>query len=228
MNPERLTNGPPWRSFIFLTAGTIVAYLALLSIVGGAILPRYLLPVMPLFYLVLIATVLRLPHRAARTILALTTICFMAAWFINPRYPFPFEDNLAYADFIRLHQEAAEFLEQQPGRPRILTAWPATDELSRPFLGYVKNPLLVLPAPGFATTDLNGIAPDSLDLLYLYSRRWEPPDNWLKRFPWWMRIQGRYFDYHPQEEAQEIADRFHLRLVAQMERRRQWVRIYAH
>ena len=52
---------PPWRPFIFLTAGLVAIYLFLLSLVGGAILPRYLLPVLPLFYLVAVALVMRLP-----------------------------------------------------------------------------------------------------------------------------------------------------------------------
>ena len=119
---------PLWRRFIFLAAGMIVVYLLLLSVVGGAILPRYLLPVMPLFYLATVAMVTRLPRFPSRVILIATAAFFVWAWFINPPYPFPFEDNLAYADYIRLHQQAAHYLELQPGQPRILTAWPASDE----------------------------------------------------------------------------------------------------
>ena len=228
LDPARLQDGPPWRPFIFLTAGLIAIYLLLLSFVGGAILPRYLLPVMPLFYLAIIAMVIRLPHVAGRSILAAVALCFVGSWFINPPYPFPFEDNLAYADFIRLHQQAAEFFEAQPNQPRILTAWPATDELARPFLGYVHNPLRVVPVQGFAAGEFADVSPDSFDLLYLYSRRWEPPGNWLQRYPAWLRMQGRYFAYQPQADAQAVVARYQLRLVTQMERRGQWVQIYAH
>jgi 4-amino-4-deoxy-L-arabinose transferase-like glycosyltransferase len=227
LDPARLKDGPPWRPFIFLTAGLVFVYLALLSIVGGAILPRYLLPVLPLFYLALVAMVIRLPHRVGRPILALTAACFIASWFINPPYPFPFEDNLAYADFIHLHQQASAFLEHQPHRPRILTAWPATDEISLPFLGYVQSPLRIVPVKGFAPSDLADVSGDSFDVLYLYSRRWEQPGNWLDRFPAWLRIQGRYFDYHPQSDPQDIAAKFHLHLITQFERRGQWVKIYS-
>ena len=195
---------------------------------GGAILPRYLLPVLPLFYLVAVALVTRLPRFPARLILAAAAACFVWAWFINPPYPFPFEDNLAYADFIRLHEQAAHFLEAQPGQPRILTAWPATDELTKPFLGYVRRPLRVVPVQGFAPQDFADVPPESFDLLYLYSRRWEPPGNWVARFPGWLRVQGRYFDYHPQVAAQALVARYHLRLLAEMEHRGQWVRIYSH
>ena len=194
--------------------------------VGGAILSRYLLPVLPLFYLAAVAMVTRLPRLAARLILAATAVVFVCAWFINPPYPFPFEDNLAYADFIRLHQHTAQYLETQPGQPRILTAWPATDELTNPLLGYVRRPLRVVRAGGFAPEQLAAVPPNSFDLLYLYSRKWEPPGNLLDAFPRWLQLQERYFDYRPQIAADDVPARYHLRLLWYMERRGQWVRIY--
>ena len=205
----------------------LIIYLLLLSVAGGAILPRYLLPIMPLFILATVAMVTRLPRFAARLILTLVAAGFVCAWFINPPYPFPFEDNLAYADYVRLHQRAAQYLEAQTGQPRILTAWPATDELARPFLGYVRNPLRVVSMRGFGPEDFASVPPESFDLLYLYSRRWEPPGNWMARFPLWTRMQERYFDYRPQSDAPDVAARFHLRLVKEMEQRGQWVRIYS-
>jgi 4-amino-4-deoxy-L-arabinose transferase-like glycosyltransferase len=219
--------GPLWRPFIFLTAELMAVYLLLLSFVGGAILPRYLLPVLPFFYLIGVALVMRLPRFPARLILAAAAACFVWAWFINPPCPFPFEDNLAYADFIRLHEQAAHFLETQPGQPRILTAWPATDELARPFLGYVGNSLHVVPLRGFAATDFAEVKPESFDLLYLYSQKWEPAGNWTSRFPEWLRVQLRYFDYHSQVAAQVLVAHYRLRLLVEMEHRGQWVRIYS-
>jgi 4-amino-4-deoxy-L-arabinose transferase-like glycosyltransferase len=222
-NPEP----PPWRRFLFLTVGLLAVYLLLLSVVGGAILPRYLLPVMPLFFLATVAMVARLPRIPARMILAATAGCFVWGWFINPPYPFPFEDNVAYADYVQLHQRAAQYLGSQPDQPRVLTAWPATDELAEPFLGYVRKPVRVVAVQSFAPQDLAQVAPQSFDLLYLYSRRWEPTGNWMARFPGWLRMQERYFDYHPQIATDDLQSRFHLRLVAKMEQRGQWVRIYS-
>jgi hypothetical protein len=214
-------------SLALLAVGLIVAYLLLLSLVGGAILPRYLLPVLPLFCLVTVAWVRRLPPLPARLIVGAAAVCFVSAWFINPPYPFPFEDNLSYADFVRLHQQAASYLETRPAEARILTAWPASDELTKSALGYVEQPLRVAAVPGFAPQDFSGVRPDSFDLLYLYSRRWEPPGNWVERFPAWLRWQERYFDYHPQVSADALAARLRLRPLWQADRRGQWVRIYA-
>ena len=225
--PRPVPEAPLCGPFLFLAAGLTAVYLAFLSLVGGAILPRYLLPVLPLFYLTGVGMVMRLPRFHARLALGAAAAFFVWAWFINPPYPFPFEDNLAYADFIHLHEQAAHFLETQFGRPRILTAWPATDELNTPLLGYVRRPLLVVPARGFAPEDLDPVPADSFDVLFLYSRRWEPPGNWVARFPFWQRLQGRYFDYHQQVAPEVLVARYHLRLLSEMERRGQWVRIYS-
>jgi 4-amino-4-deoxy-L-arabinose transferase-like glycosyltransferase len=215
------------RAFVLLMAGLGAAYLIMLSVVGGAILPRYLLPIVPLCYLLAVALIERLPKALARSILAVAAACFVGAWFINPPYPFPYEDNLSYADFIRLHQQAAQFLESQPTGTRILTAWPATDELKRPFLGYVDNPLRVVPIEGLTEKDLDQVSAEAFDLLYLYSRKWEPPDNCLRRFPHLLKVQERYFDYAPQVEEETLKARYHVQLLRQFRRRGQWVRIYS-
>ena len=214
------------RRFIFLGGWLTAAYLVMLSLVGGAVLPRYLLPIFPPLVLITVILIWRLPRPVARSIMVFTAGCFVWAWFLNPPYPFPFEDNLAYADFIRLHEQAAQFLEAQPGNRRILTAWPASDELTRPILGYVRQPLNVVAVEGFGVHEFQSVSPESFDRLYLYSRRWEPSNNWLRRFPWLQRLQQRYFEYQPQIPEQELAERYHLRLLASFERRRQWVRIY--
>jgi 4-amino-4-deoxy-L-arabinose transferase-like glycosyltransferase len=214
------------RRFLLLGGWLTAAYLVMLSLVGGAVLPRYLLPVFPPLVLIAVILIWRLPRRVARSVMVLTAGCFVGAWFLNPPYPFPFEDNLAYADFIRLHEQAAQLLQAQPGNRRILTAWPASEELGRPFLGYVRQPLNVVALEGFGRHEFQSVSPESFDCLYLYSRRWEPSNNWLRSFPWLQRLQERYFEYQPQVPEQELAARYHLRLLASFERRRQWVRIY--
>jgi len=214
-------------SFFFLGGSLIAVYLLMLSAVGGAVLPRYLLPIFPPLVLAAVLLTWRLPGRVARSIMVIAAGCFVWAWFLNPPYPFPFEDNLAYADFIHLHQEAARLLEDQAGRGRILTAWPATDELVHPALGYVSKPLTVVPVQDFTRQDFDGVSPGSFDCAYLYSRHWEPPNNWLKRLPWLQGLQQSYFEYQPQIPDDELAARYHLRLLASFERRGQWVRIYA-
>jgi len=215
------------RDLSFIVVGLSAIYILMLSVVGGAILRRYFLPVFPLFILLAVMLLFRLPKRLARGMALAVAAGFIGCWFINPPYPFPFEDNLAYADFVRLHQQAAQYLESQPGHPRIVTAWPTSDELTRPFLGYVRAPLRVVPVPGFKPEDFREVGAGSFDLLYLYSRKWEPASNLLERIPFLQRLQTRYFDYAPQARDDALAAQLGLRLVRQFERRRQWVRIYA-
>jgi 4-amino-4-deoxy-L-arabinose transferase-like glycosyltransferase len=212
--------------FTFLAVGLCALYLAMLSLVGGAILRRYLLPVFPVYYLVLVTLIWRLPTALARTACTLAAACLVGSWFINPPYPFPFENNLAYADFIRLHQQAAHFLENGPDDPLILTAWPASGELTTPTLGYVTKPLHVTAIRGFTFEDFAHTTLEPFDLLYLYSRRWEPQNNWLARSALLRRIQRTYFGYAPQIPEQMLVDRYHLRLLMDIERGGQWVRIY--
>ena len=53
-----------------------------------------------------------------------------------------------------LHQQAEEFLEARYPMARVLTAWPASDELTRPYLGYVTRPMQVVRIENFAVEQL--------------------------------------------------------------------------
>ena len=213
-------------SFLLLGGSLITVYLLMLSAVGGAVLPRYLLPIFPPLILAAVLLIWRLPRAVARSIMIITAGCFVWAWFLNPPYPFPFEDNLSYADFIHLHQQAARLLENQAGRGRILTAWPATDELIHPALGYVSKPLTVVPVQDFSRHDFDGVASGSFDCVYFYSRHWEPPNNGLNHYAWLQRLQHNPYEDQPRIPDEDLEVRYRLRLLASFERRGQWVRIY--
>src|SRR6266403_3879598 len=114
----------------------LLAYLGFMSLVGGAVLARYMLPVVPLVILVWVSTLWR-RVRYWKPIGAAVAIAFVAGLFSNPPYGFSLEDNLAYRDYIVLHAEASSFLAMRYSGERVLTAWPASDELTRPWLGYV-------------------------------------------------------------------------------------------
>ena len=71
---------------------------------------------------------------------AVSAAAFFVGLFINPPYGFAPEDNLAYARVVRMHQAGiAELHKRYPGAT-VLTAWPMSDELTKPELGYVKQP----------------------------------------------------------------------------------------
>ncbi len=141
----------------FAMLSVIVAYVFAMALVGGAELARYMLPVVPLVILVCVSTLWR-RVRLWRGVVAIVALMFVAGWFINPPYGFAPEDNLAYRDYIRLHQRAEEFLEARYPMARVLTAWPASDELTRPYLGYVTRPMRVVRIEHFALEQLMSAA----------------------------------------------------------------------
>jgi hypothetical protein len=84
---------PFWMQAAFLSV--LLAYVAFLSAVGGAVLARYMLPVVPLVILILLATLWR-RVRYWKLIAGAVGVAFGAGLFINPPYGFSLEDNLAY------------------------------------------------------------------------------------------------------------------------------------
>ena len=191
----------------------IVAYVFALSVIGGAVLARYMLPVVPLVIIIFVSTLWR---RLSwwRVAVACVAIAFVAGWFINPPHGFSPEDNLAYSDFIRIHQHAAKFIEAHDPRARILTAWPANDELSQPFLGYVSQPMRTLRIEDFtaeellaARTQAQQDQTERFDAAFVFSTKYDPPHSWFERWHSWQRWKMRFFGYHrdvPPEAAAQI------------------------
>ncbi len=114
----------------------IAAYVVAMALIGGAVLARYLLSAVPLVIILAVST-LRRRLRYWTAAIAIVAIAFVAAWFWNPPYGFSPEDNLAYRDYVLLHEDAERFLEARYPMAHVLTAWPASDELTRPWLGYM-------------------------------------------------------------------------------------------
>jgi 4-amino-4-deoxy-L-arabinose transferase-like glycosyltransferase len=136
-----------------LFAALVLAHVTALSLVGGAVLARYMLPVLPLVVLVWVSTLWR---RVPAWPLAVALVCgaFLYRAEVNPSYSFPWEENLAYRDFVLLHRDAARFLEDKYPDARVLTSWPATDELRNPYYGYLSRPLRVFPVENFLHEEL--------------------------------------------------------------------------
>lgn len=191
----------------------IAAYVLALSVIGGAVLARYMLPVVSLVIIIFVSTLWR---RLSwwRAAICCVAIAFVAGWFINPPHGFSPEDNLAYSDFVRIHQHAAEFLAHRYPHARILTAWPANDELSQPFLGYVSQPMKVLRIEDFTAEELlatrdpmNYDQGERFDVAFVFSTKYDPPRSWFEHWQSWQRWKMRFFGYHrdvPPEAAAQI------------------------
>lgn len=215
-----------WMQAAFLVVS--LAYLAFMSAVGGAVLARYMLPVVPLVILALVAT-LWCRARQWKLIVVAVAIAFIAGLFTNPPYGFSLEDNLAYRDYIVMHAEASRFLELQYPRARVLTAWPASDELSRPWLGYVGRPFRAGRVDDFSSPqiDIAVKARDRFDVLLVFSTKYQPPHPLFENWDAWQRIKEKYFGYHRDLLPEDIAQRLGGTIAYSKERNGQWIAVIA-
>jgi hypothetical protein len=208
----------------------LLAYLGFMSVVGGAVLARYMLPVVPLVILALVSTVWR-RTRYWKLIVGAVAIAFVAGLFSNPPYGFSLEDNLAYRDYIVMHVEASRFLGMRYSGERVLTAWPASDELSRPWLGYVQQPFRVLRIEDFSVSEIDAAARarDHFDVALVFSTKYQPPQALFGIENWdaWQRIKEKFFGYHRDLLPEEVAERFGGTIAYHQELNGQWIAVIA-
>ena len=196
------------------------------SVLGGALLTRYLLPMYPLVLLVCVA-VWQCRVRRWEWIAALSTAAFLAGIWINPPYAFAPEDNLTYRDMTVLHQRAVNLIEQRWPQATVLTAWPANSELGQPYLGYATSPVKTFWIKNFSAEELEKAAsePNDYDLALLFSTKWVPPSGraYLGRPN--TPADARYFDFHEDVLPAQAAAILHGELVWQASQRGEWVAI---
>jgi 4-amino-4-deoxy-L-arabinose transferase-like glycosyltransferase len=210
--------------FAFLSV--IVAYAFAMAVIGGAVLARYMLPVVPLVIIICVST-LRRRVRVWPAIVAAVALAFVAALFVNPPYGLSLEDNLAYQDYIQLHQRAGNFLEARYSMARVLTAWPASDELTRPYLGYVSRPMQVLRIEDFAAQELFAASDQrsKFDAALVFSTKYEPPHPLFDRWETWQRWKTEFFGYHRDVPPAAAAQILGGQLVYEDHRPGQWVAV---
>jgi hypothetical protein len=202
----------------------MLAHLIAFSILGGALLTRYLLPCYPLLIMIGMST---LHRRIARWEwpAALMVIVFVLALFFDPPYRFAPEDNLTYKDFVELHVRAAQFLEEHERDAAILTAWPATDELSKPYLGYVHLPFSTVQVQNFTVAEIFKARAmrSRYQVAYLFSTKNEVP-TWFHSERW-ERFNQRFFGAHQDVSPESAAEFLHGQLRFVASRKAEWVAV---
>jgi len=215
----------------FAMLAVVAAYVLAMAMVGGAELARYMLPVVPLVILVCVSTLWR-RVRLGLAVVALVALMFVAGWLTDPPYGFAPEDNLAYVDYIRLHQRAEEFLEARYPMARVLTAWPASDELTRPYLGYVTRPMRVVRIEHFALEQLMSAADarsnnarSEFEIALVFSTKDEPAHPLLQHWQLWQEWKQRFFDDHHDLRPAAAAQVLGGNVVYSETRNRQWIAV---
>jgi 4-amino-4-deoxy-L-arabinose transferase-like glycosyltransferase len=196
------------------------------SILGGALLTRYLIPMYPLVILLCVAE-WQLRFRRWQWLAAFSAAAFLCGIWINPPYAFAPEDNLTYRDFIVLHQHAVAVIAQQWPQATVLTAWPAFSELERPELGYTKFSIKVFPIENFTLAEIQKAAadPGDYDTALLFSTKWAPQPGHIDIARRNAPADARYFDFHEDLRPAAAAALLHGEVVWQQHIRGEWIAI---
>ena len=218
---SRLFFSRPWKVAWLLAA----AHVAVVTVFGGALLERYLLPMMPILYTAMAAGIALLP-KASRGLATAALLGGVAASnFINPIYPFPYENNLAFTDFLKLQMDAADYVQHWYPNARVLTAWPTALELSHPELGFVNRPLNVQFVRNFSPQALAGVQWEQVEVMIAFSRSWDPKFNLMYLGPV-LRFWRKYYGALPNAGLDEVRAQVPLPIEQHLTRRGQWLDIY--
>ncbi|MGA7110382.1 MAG: glycosyltransferase [Terracidiphilus sp.] len=216
---EAISRKALWRIFF-----VVLANAAMFSVLGGALLTRYLLPMYPLMLVGMVATFYRRVP-LWQGLAAFSAAAFVVGLFVNPPYRFAPEDNLAYARVIRLHMAGIGELNRVSRGATVLTAWPVTDELTKPELGYVKQPYAVNKIEDFTAEQIERVAaePEKYSAALVFSTKYDPPSILLSLGPKSEKLDERYFGLHHDLPPEAIALRLHGSVVWQRAERGMWI-----
>ena len=191
---------------------------------GEALLTRYLLPLYPLVLLLCVSTWRRRVQQWS-WLVVLSVVAFLAGIFVNPPYRFAPEDNLSYRDMIQLQQQAiAQLLHRDP-HAVVLTAWPVSDELTKPELGYVRKPVPVVALDNFSIQQI--FLAEQLrgyNAALVFSTK---ESSSLPEFLRWGDSQWnqRYFDAHQDASPEAVAGLLGGTIVWQNQRNGLWAAV---
>src|SRR5580698_3686937 len=194
------------------------------SVLGGALLTRYLLPMYPLILLIAVtAFYRRVPYWPGLAVFS--AAAFLVGLFINPPYGFAPEDNLAFVHVVRLHEAGiAQLIKRYPGAT-VLSAWPMTDELTKPELGYLKQPYDVYRVEDFTASEIDKAAeePGKFSAALVFSTKYDPPHPLLTLGSKSAELDEKYFGLHHDLQPEQIAKRLGGDLVWEKADQGQWV-----
>ncbi len=192
---------PVFRERAWRVAAAFVGLHALaVSLLGGAVLERYLLPALPVVYAAFAVGLRVLLPRWRWVAMAALLGCLVCANFVNPVYPFPFENNLAFVTFVGLEQRAATAVEDYPGT--LVTTFPMRDAFRRAEFGYISRPRKVREIEDFRRGAVESVKGERPAALIYYDTSWDPL-GLLSRGPgeWMMRS---FYGYEPPLTADEV------------------------
>jgi hypothetical protein len=207
----------PWR----IAGSFVLVQLVVVSALGGAVLERYVLPTLPVVYVAFAVSLRALLSRTRQLTLAALIACLVAANFVNPIYPFPFENNLAFVSFVGLQESAANMVEEDaaalPGGGSVATAFPMANALRNPDFGFVRFPRKVVEITDFSRPEIEKLKMQVPDMVVVYQRAWDPLHLLAK--PAVSGFLSREYGYEPEMGANQIAQTLSMRVARRWTRR---------
>jgi Dolichyl-phosphate-mannose-protein mannosyltransferase len=215
---------PRSRAWRVVSLFALVHFLAMCA-VGGAVLERYLLPVLPITLAAFanafcfLTTAWR--NAALAGLCAISVVCI----FVNPIYPFPLENNLAWTDFVEVQREAAEYLTAHlPEGATICSTFPFGGCMRRPELGYTSQRFRIEEVADFRRASLEILRGKPIDALAVFSSTWDPLG--LERNARWVAFLERFYSFEPDVPTDQIPALLGLHPVARFERHGQWIEVF--
>lgn len=201
----------PWR----IAASFVLAHVLAVSALGGAVLERYLMPALPVVYIAFAISLGALLPRTRQLTFAALLVCLIVANFVNPPYPFPFENNLAFVSFVDLQKRAAASVELHDGL--VATAFPMAEALRNPDFGYVEAPRKVISIPDFTASEIEKLKLHPPDMLVVFTRAWDP--LYLLRNRIVHHFLAREYGYQPELGPDAIAETLSMSVARRWTRR---------
>lgn len=204
----------------------VVAQWLAFSILGGALLTRYVLPAYPLL-LILCVAAWQSRMRRWPMVAAVTLVAFAIGCEVNPPYPFAPEDNLAYRDMIDVHQHAIDFVTSHYAGATVLTAWPVLADLQRPELGYLKTPMKTAATENFSREELQKATKDpyAYDVVIVFSTKYDPPVGGLNLAGHSREDDKRFYDWHSDMLPGDVAAMLHGHIAWEEDIKGEWAAV---
>lgn len=182
-----------WRFLLWFGAAHVLA----VTMAGGAVLERYLLPVLPLCFMGYAVSWSLLGGRKSIALPLATASLSALGFFLPPILPQPEENDLEMTRAVELYRVAADWVDRRHPGATVATGWPLSDALQRPGLGYVDKRFRVYRVSAFSPEELARVAAKKPDVFILFSDD-EFARSWIrKRFPSIDLVRTHLYQWKP-------------------------------
>ena len=196
-----------------------------MCVIGGAVLERYLLPVLPIVLAAFANALCALRPMWRKCAFAGMCACSAICIVVNPIYPFPLENNLAWSDFVAVQHDAAEYISAHVrAGGRVASSFPFAGCMRRPEFGYTAVRFQIEDVPDFTPDSLQQLRGRKIDALAVFTSTWDPMK--LERNAHWVAFLKKFYSYERDVSGDEVTAMLGLHRVARFERHGQWIEVY--